>query len=1115
MNICRRCFGGYLAAILLVLATTASAETLTVTSTADSGPGSLRQAILDANLSPSADVIEFAIAGAGPHAILLATPLPAVGGSVIIDALTQTGADCSSWPPNLQVELDGSNLNGVFYGLELAGGDSVVRGLVIHSFRDAGNDAAGILVESDGNVLECNFIGTDVSGTLADFEQRNEFGIIIDGANNNLIGGSTAAARNLISNNDEDGILLRNGATGNIIAGNYIGTDVTGIESLENNNSGVFIQGAPGNTIGGDDRDPGVCNRSCNLISGNDDNGIEIKGDGGDNTVIQGNFIGVDITGTTAVPNEDDGIMIDLGIGTTGHSGHVIGGATGPGVCSGPCNLISGNREHAIRIDDTILENVTIQGNFIGTDISGTTAVPNQSGGIKADGIAHLIGGTVPGIANLISGNDNFGLEVQGVGIVVHGNIIGVAVDGVTPLGNLGAGVRVSESANRIGGSGPGEGNIIANNDKWGIGLGENIGAPSNSGNAFLGNSIYGNGLLGIDLGLNGVTGNDDGDADSGPNNLQNFPVLDSIPTTTGTGTTSVSGTLDSLTSTQFRLEFFATEVCDPSGFGQARAFIGATTVTTNGSGAASFAETYTTTGIPIGWVVTSTATRLDAGGQPLETSELSQCAPLKGSPVVTTTAESGPGSLAEAILFSNASNGSDVISFDINPATDPNCDPVTGVCVIQGFEAPFITGTVTIDGLSQPGASCNAWPPTLKVQIKGRLRLEGNASLVRGISVFAIDLFGTNHTVRCNFVGTDASGTAPIPDFGGGTLTVNTSGHTIGGNEETDRNLISGHAGIGIRISSVDSVVQGNFIGTDVTGMSSLPNVFRGIQIVSAFGGQTGTNLIGGNVGTTPGGPCTGACNLVSGNNNIAIEIASVTGVTVAGNHIGTDVTGTGPLGNSGAGILIRADGHTIGGATPKAGNTIAHNGNSGVIVRSSGPEVSVGNRILGNSMRSNVGLGIDLGDDGITVNDPGDADEGPNRLQNTPQIGSVIGDDLATLTIAYQVPSDTANSAYPLSIEFFLADGDGEEGQTLIGTATYGAADAGQQVMAIFNPGSDVLGGDLVLATASDSDGNTSEFSPPVASSGSAKFDTVFIDRFEATLAFGRKATRGIHHP
>ncbi|MCA1778202.1 MAG: hypothetical protein LC637_02110 [Xanthomonadaceae bacterium] len=200
------------------MAGSASAATFAVTSVADSGPGSLRQAILDANASPGANLIEFNIAGAGPHTIEPVSALPVLADPVTIDALTQSGADCSSWPATLQVVIDGSQVPHGANGLALSGGDAIVRGLVINSF----GGAAAIFIDSDGNTVECNFLGTDNTGMTGSFALNNEIGILIDGGNDNVVGGADPSMRNLISNND-DGVILRGGATGNTLAGNSAG----------------------------------------------------------------------------------------------------------------------------------------------------------------------------------------------------------------------------------------------------------------------------------------------------------------------------------------------------------------------------------------------------------------------------------------------------------------------------------------------------------------------------------------------------------------------------------------------------------------------------------------------------------------------------------------------------------------------------------------------------------------------------------------------------------------------------------------------------------------------------------------------------------------------------
>jgi len=193
-----------------------SAATLTVTTTADSGAGSLRQAILDANSGAGADTIEFNISGGGPYVITPLPPgLPALTGPTTVDGTTQPGYAGS---PIIEI----ANFSGT--GLKLQGGSSTVRAIV---FRDLN---AGISVESSGNHVEGCFVGTDVTGTVA---AANGTGVVVQaGANGNTIGGSTVGARNVISSN-ATGIQLVNDAD-NVVEGNLIGTTVTGGAALGN-----------------------------------------------------------------------------------------------------------------------------------------------------------------------------------------------------------------------------------------------------------------------------------------------------------------------------------------------------------------------------------------------------------------------------------------------------------------------------------------------------------------------------------------------------------------------------------------------------------------------------------------------------------------------------------------------------------------------------------------------------------------------------------------------------------------------------------------------------------------------------------------------------------------
>ena len=220
---------------------TPSTAPLIVTNTNDGGPGSLRQAILEANANPGADTIQFNIAPGGAQTITPATPLPEITSPVTIDGSTQPG-----FSGNPIIELNGINENSPFsIGLETSAGSSVVRGLVINRFDDD-----GIRLKTTGsNIIEGNFLGTDLTGTA----DRGNFpnGLVVDSnSSNNIIGGTVAAARNVISGNGT-GIDLF-GKTNNQIRGNFIGTDLTGNVRIRNDFNGVSISlSANNNTIGG------------------------------------------------------------------------------------------------------------------------------------------------------------------------------------------------------------------------------------------------------------------------------------------------------------------------------------------------------------------------------------------------------------------------------------------------------------------------------------------------------------------------------------------------------------------------------------------------------------------------------------------------------------------------------------------------------------------------------------------------------------------------------------------------------------------------------------------------------------------------------------------------
>jgi len=345
--------------------------------------------------------------------------------------------------------------------------------------------------------------------------------------------------------------------------------------------------------------------------------GLELSGTG--HHTIVGNFIGTNITGTAAQGNFT-GISVISG-------SNVIGGTT-----AADRNVISGNSKNSgVGIGGVDSTKNIVMGNYIGTDVTGTVAIRNDIGVyILSDASGNTVGGAAAGARNVISGNFT-GIAVGTSGNKVQGNYIGTAADGVTALPNSYAGVNLLNGHdNTIGGTNPGEGNVIAlngTNGNPGFGVRIEKGAMINH-NAILGNSIFSNAGLGIDLGDDGVTPNDGADVDTGAqtaNENQNYPVIGFL--FPNGNTIEIGGNLNSLPDTQFRLEFFSSPTADPTGFGEGKTFLGATMVTTNGVGNANFTFTVPAASI-VGTFVTATAT------DPLNnTSEFSQA--KSGSPGV------------------------------------------------------------------------------------------------------------------------------------------------------------------------------------------------------------------------------------------------------------------------------------------------------------------------------------------------------------------------------------------------------------------------------------------------------------------------------------------------
>ena len=441
--------------------------------------------------------------------------------------------------------------------------------------------------------MASNFIGTDAAGTVA---VPNVAGVEIDGgATGNTIGGTVAIAANLISGNAGDGVAITgSGSDDNVVLGNYIGTDTTGTFAIGNGAAGVSILNDPGNTIGG------TTGGSRNVISGNAV-GVSISGSAG--TFVAGNFIGTDLRGTAAVGNSIAGVVVSDSSATTigfatALGRNVISGNLGDGVdvlnasvgtivlgnyigvdetgtqplgnggdgvrlflspettiggsAQGAGNVISANEDVGVSIQGSSSSGGAILGNLIGTDYTGAIALGNGTDGVDLDDMSDVtIGGTSEEDRNVISGNDGAGIELVGddTDNLIEGNYIGTDITGAGPLGN-GTGILIEggSSDNTIGGTvaGPATRSPSAHPRQQSAGLATGIGvdvaASAGAGNAIRLNSIFSDAMLGIDLGGNGVTLNNS-EPHSGPNDYENFPVITTV--VTAGGTTTVSGDVE------------------------------------------------------------------------------------------------------------------------------------------------------------------------------------------------------------------------------------------------------------------------------------------------------------------------------------------------------------------------------------------------------------------------------------------------------------------------------------------------------------------------------------------------------------------------------------------
>jgi len=506
----------------------------------------------------------------------------------------------------------------------------------------SGNAGDGVFIQGlfalTGIKVQGSFIGTDAAGNVAVPNGSN--GVHITDSPNNLVGGPGAEG-NIISGNDGTGVLITlSASTGNQVQGNAIGANTAGDAAIANKLDGVQISlGASSNEIGGSIAGDG------NLISGNLRAGVSIQGSNSNR--VQNNLIGPNRARTGAVPNGTDGVSIVDGSQQTTVRDNPIEGNAGSGVLvSGSnqnsilSNFIGSARAHnggdGIRIAASATTN-TLSLNSIGNNngngisivgcddntVTANNVLGNTGAGVSIHGgSSNFIGGSLAAARNVFSGNFGPGVSITGG---AH-NAIETNYIGVDPTGNLASpngtpqapqpGVLISDAQDTM---------VVNNTISANTGAGVRITGDTAAGNAVRMNQIGGtadgsasllNGTLGIDLGPAGVTQNTPGGPHTGPNHLQNFPVLTNV--TESTSGTVVMGTLNSTPSASFTVDLYSNIVSDPSGYGQGQTYLGSVNVNTDASGNAAFTFN-TATRVALGQFIAATAT-----SSPNDTSEFS-----------------------------------------------------------------------------------------------------------------------------------------------------------------------------------------------------------------------------------------------------------------------------------------------------------------------------------------------------------------------------------------------------------------------------------------------------------------------------------------------------------
>ena len=876
-------------------------STFTVTSTADSGPGSLRQAIISSDAVTGPSTIAFNISGGAIQTISPLSPLPTITSPVTIDGTSQPNSFGSP-----VIRIDGAKLSGSgAIGLDLAaaGSGSTVKGLTVSNFHGEGlllDDASNISVVGDDiGFVVLNSGATSVAG--------NSVGVVLqDGASHDTLNADVVDGGNV-------GVQITGAATGyDTVQSCEIGTDPTGTVSKDSsgaslgNGDGVdIIGGASNNILNGD------------VVSNNRNFGIEIAGSGTKDNLVQASEIGSDATGSHSLGNATDGVNIQAGA-----TNNTVGGTA-----AAVRDIISGNGQYGVYLNGSGTTGNVVTGDYIGTDRTGSHSLGNATDGvsIQAGAASNTVGGTVAGAGDVISGNGGNGVSLIGSGTksnVVADDDIGTDVTGSLPLGNVDDGVDIESGAasNTVGGTAAGASDVISGNGLEGVSL-EGTGTSANVvagdflGTNSAGTAALGNGEYGVEISY-GATQNTIG------------------------GTTA--GSRDVL-SANFS---YGAYIADP---GTTANVLAGDDIGTDVSGSHTLANGFCGVGIE------NQASNNTVGGTVAAARDI-----ISGNDVygVCVGTDGTTGNVVEGdYIGTNAAgtaavpNGNSGVYVGYNSSFNTIGGTVAGsanvisgnvdngVAVASGTYSDLVEGDFIGTRFDGTAAVPNG---TNGVEIQGGTTsntVGGTTSSARDVisgngyaGVLITDSGTSGNVVEGDDIGTNAAGTAAVPNAGHGVvITAGATANTIGGAVAGARDVISGNGNNGVALSvstTSGNVVEGDDIGTNAAGTAALGNGYAGVFFSAATG-----NTIGGTVA--------GSANVISGNQAYGVYLASsASNNVVEGDDIGTDPTGSAPLGNGADGVRIQGGSaaNTIGGTTAGSANVISGNNGNGVYISDSG---------------------------------------------------------------------------------------------------------------------------------------------------------------------------------